>query len=184
MGRLGIKGFCSFAALLVCLAPLRAQTWHPQPSAAQVTVAMKNASGESMGTASLAPAATGGVQITLDLKGLTPGPHAIHFHQHGRCEPPLFATAGAHFNPEKRKHGLSNPDGPHAGDIPDFQVLSDGTAKSTVIAPAMTYSEGPHSIFSNGGTALIIHAQADDMKSDPSGNSGARIACGVITKPK
>jgi superoxide dismutase, Cu-Zn family len=149
---------------------------------AQTTVQLKNAAGESVGTAVLSAAPSGGVQIALDLNHLPPGEHAIHVHQNAKCEPPKFTTAEGHFNPDKKKHGLSNPEGPHAGDMPDFTVATDGTAKTTVIAPNLTYTEGPHSVFSNGGTALMIHASADDMKSDPAGNAGARIACGVITK--
>jgi Cu-Zn family superoxide dismutase len=98
------------------------------------------------------------------------------------CEPPEFASAGADFNPDQKHHGLENPEGPHAGDMPNLTVKANGTAKVTGWDPLMTLTEGDHSVFANGGTALVIHAKADDMKSDPAGNAGDRIACGVITR--
>ncbi|HEV2521246.1 MAG TPA: superoxide dismutase family protein [Candidatus Acidoferrales bacterium] len=146
-----------------------------------VKVDLHDGQGNGVGSAELLPA-TSGVSIRLDLKGLPVGEHAIHVHSAAKCEGPAFTTAGGHFNPDMKHHGLQNPDGPHAGDMPNFTVAADGTAKTTVVAPGVTMGDDSHSIFSNGGTALVIHEKADDMKSDPAGNAGARIACGVIAK--
>jgi Cu-Zn family superoxide dismutase len=146
-----------------------------------VKVALSDAQGNSVGTAELSPSAKG-VNIRLDLKNLTPGIHAIHVHTAAKCEGPAFTTAGPHFNPDMKHHGLENPEGPHAGDIPNFTVGENGTAKATVVATGVTMGDDAHSVFSNGGTALVIHAKADDMKSDPAGNAGDRIACGLISK--
>ena len=102
----------------------------------------------------------------------------IHIHQMAKCEGPAFETAGPHFNPAGKQHGLKNPMGPHAGDMNNFRVRANGTARVTVTDPRVNLN----SLFTDGGTALVIHAKADDMKTDPSGNSGDRIACGVISK--
>jgi len=161
--------------VLLGLVGLAAQTGGSQST----LVKLQNAQGQSVGTATLSPAANG-VQIQLDLTGLPPGIHAIHVHQVAKCEGPDFKSAGGHLNPDGKHHGLENPAGPHAGDLPNFEVAADGTARTTITAANLTLGADPHSVFSNGGTALVIHAKADDMKSDPAGNAGDRIACGVI----
>src|SRR5439155_22731608 len=108
--------------------------------------------------------------------------HAFHFHAVAKCEGPAFTSATGHFNPGQKKHGLQNPEGSHAGDMANFTAKANGTAKASFVNTQVTLGDGANSLFANGGTALMIHAKADDMKTDPAGNAGDRIACGVITK--
>jgi len=147
------------------------------------TVELKDAKGNNIGSATIKPSGRG-VEVKVDAKNLPPGDHALHFHQNAKCDPPDFKSAGPHFNPDQKEHGLQNPKGHHNGDMANFTVKPNGTAKATIKDPDVVLGTGsePNSLFANGGTALMIHAKADDMKTDPAGNAGDRIACGLITK--
>ncbi|WP_173202136.1 superoxide dismutase family protein [Geobacter sp. SVR] len=136
--------------------------------------------GKTLGTAHFSEK-NEGVEVTVKVSGLPPGKHGIHLHEQGKCDPPGFSTAGGHFNPSAKQHGSMNPGGKHAGDLPNLMVKADGTAEFTATAKGATLGDGGGSLLKKGGTSIIIHAGPDDEKTDPSGNSGGRIACGVVT---
>jgi Cu-Zn family superoxide dismutase len=123
-----------------------------------------------------------GVKIMVKVENLPPGVHALHIHEKGKCEYPGFASAGGHFNPFDKKHGLKNPQGPHAGDLPNLTLGADGKGTYETVASLVTLKPGKNSLFQEGGTSLVIHANPDDDMTDPAGNAGARIACGPITR--
>jgi len=143
--------------------------------------ALKDKDGKDVGRATIIETGEG-VRIAVTGYRLPPGAHGLHIHAAGRCEPPQFASAGGHFNPAGKQHGTQNPAGPHAGDLPNLEVAASGEGGIDATTRLVTLGPGPTSLLGPTGASLVVHAAADDYKTDPSGNSGDRIACGVITK--
>ena len=150
----------------------------PAFAAGKAQATLKDADGKEVGHATLF-GTTGGVLISLDLTAVPPGDRAFHIHAVGKCEPPKFESAGPHFNPEQHSHGVMNPKGPHAGDMPNLHVPESGTLQIEVLNATVALSES--SLLDADGSAIVIHAGPDDYKTDPAGNAGDRIACGAIT---
>ena len=142
-------------------------------------VALMNSAGQSVGSVR-ASQTSGGVTLAISASGLPHGLHGVHVHAVGRCEGPKFESAGGHWNPASRHHGLSNPEGPHAGDLPNVTVSSSGGLSETLVLAHASFAD----LADADGSALVIHAAADDYVTDPSGNSGARIACAVLAPPR
>ena len=161
-------------AMILWTTPAFAQTL-------QASTELRDANGQVLGTATVSQE-PGGIRVVLQGRNMPPGEHGIHFHELGRCDPPDFMSAGGHYNPTSRQHGLRNPQGPHAGDLPNLTVAANGTAQFTAVNALLTLSSGPTSVFDADGSALVVHANADDDVSDPAGNSGGRIACGVVQR--
>lgn len=157
------------AALGACATPSDA------PSSAQSVQLLGN-SGQPIGTVRMWET-PGAVSFRVEGNGLSVGQHGIHVHAVGRCDAPAFTTAGSHWNPASRKHGLSNPQGPHAGDLPNVPVAANGTLRETVVLTGASLA----ALRDEDGSALVLHAAADDNVTDPSGNSGDRVACAVLS---
>jgi Cu-Zn family superoxide dismutase len=148
-------------------------------SGERATAELKDKDGKSVGMASFTEAGNG-VRVRLEVQGLSAGLHAVHIHAVGKCEAPGFTSAGGHFNPGQKKHGYKNPDGAHAGDLPNMLVAKDGTGRFEALTDAVTLRPGANSLFDADGSALVVHVGVDDNVTDPTGNAGDRAACGVI----
>lgn len=146
---------------------------------ARTRVDLRNAEGRIVARAWLNDTRRG-LQVRVVAAGLQAGPYAVHLHSVGRCEPPAFATAGPHWNPTNRHHGRLNPDGAHLGDLPNLNVVANGDGHIDLTIAGAALRAGEHPLLDADGTAIVVHADPDDYRTDPSGNSGGRIACGVV----
>ena len=165
-------------ALAACRLPYIPPVTSPPPAA---VARLADANGRVLGQAVFLQQG-GGVRILMDLTGVKPGARAVHIHEVGRCDPPSFESAGAHFNPTKAEHGTANPKGPHAGDLPDIAVDATGRGHLEVTATRVTLDKGSTSLFDADGSAIVLHERPDDTRTDPDGDSGARVGCGVIVR--
>jgi Cu-Zn family superoxide dismutase len=179
------------AAGLVVVAPLAGACAEPRAASSERSsdrpveafAELKNAQGESVGSAVLREAG-GRVRVVVQARGLTPGRHGIHIHSVGRCEPPSFESGGDHFNPSGKAHGLESAAGAHAGDLPNLEADQSGTVQYIADAARVTLGAGPNSVLDEDGSTIVIHAQPDDQRTDPSGNSGERVLCGrIVPRP-
>lgn len=191
----GVKIFVALAASLLTLSACGSgpqngrvtvsanpNTYLEAPSAQRGQAALLDPSGSPIGSASFVEQRQD-VRIEISVTKLPPGVHGVHLHAVGKCEGPDFASAGPHFNPTGAAHGLGNPKGPHAGDLPNLTVGSDGRGTLVAFTSLVDLAPGAsQSLLQAAGTAIVVHANADDEKTDPSGNSGGRIACGVVKK--
>ena len=170
----------AITGLLVCSAGF-AQERIDSESRPTAGAALADSQGRAVGQA-LLQQTPHGVLFKLELKNATPGIHGLHMHDVGRCDPPTFESAGGHFNPARREHGFFNSNGPHAGDLPNIAVPNSTEHALEFFLTDLTIEPGPHSLMDGNGTAVVIHARPDDYSSDPAGESGDRLACGVLAR--
>lgn len=184
--RLSLTAALAAAPLAFAQAPAAPAPATPAPAAQakaapqEAVATIKNAKGKTLGTVTLT-AAPNGVVVKGSLSHLSPGTHAIHIHEVGKCEAPKFTSAGGHFNPAHKQHGFMMPEGMHAGDLPNLEVPANGKIRFEYFDPHATLS-GENTVFDADGSAVVVHAKADDYKSQPAGDAGDRVACGVIEK--
>lgn len=171
----------SYLLAMVVLMSLATGTFAQDNSTNHAFAVLKDSGGKDIGLARFTEGDNGLVRVDVEVSGISPGLHGIHIHKTGNCSP-TFASAGDHYNPLGKKHGLSNPGGAHAGDLPNLEVNDAGVGRLNATTDLVTISAGPTTLFDSDGSALVIHAGADDQVTDPAGNSGDRIACGVIKK--
>lgn len=151
------------------------------PVGTSATAELRDAGARVVGQATLTEV-SGGVRIVLEARGLPPGEKAVHLHAVGTCDPPDFTSAGDHVNPQKKLHGILNPEGPHAGDLSNITIEANGTGRLETFIDRVTLGAGTTTVLDDDGTALVVHANPDDFRTDPTGNSGPRIACGRLEK--
>lgn len=176
-----LLGACSREAEAPADDSLAANVAGVSPSDSEITIA--GADGASLGTLEVSQGAAG-VTITLAARGMAAGVHGVHLHEKGRCEGPKFESAGAHWNPAGKQHGRDNPQGAHLGDLANLDVPASGSASASFSIPGAAMRGGSAPIADADGTAILVHAKADDYKTDPSGASGDRIACAVVAAPE
>ncbi|WP_030541497.1 superoxide dismutase family protein [Sphingobium sp. DC-2] len=169
----------SACALNACATPQSESAQGAAP-AASATAVLLAGDGSPRGEARVTEAADG-LHVTINATGLTPGIHAVHVHGTGVCTPPDFTSAGGHWNPTGRQHGKDNPAGMHMGDMPNMLAGADGSGQMEYVIPGAMLRSGSTPLLDADGAAIVIHAQADDNKSDPAGNAGGRVACGVVS---
>ena len=175
---------CCSAALLALTACARNEAEvEPASGAVPSAIALQDPGGRVLANGSVTTEG-GGIRVRVAAAGLVPGTYAVHLHQTGLCEPPDFQSAGPHWNPTGRQHGRLNPMGPHLGDLPNLTVGADGAGSVEYLISGVSLDRGERALIDRDGAALVIHAGPDDYRTDPSGNSGARLACGVVAPPR